>query len=285
MNGMAQVNANPLRWAREHSPERIVALGVLGIRLSLYQGEQQPAVALSSGSLSVHASTSNERPTWHEATRLYGFLRLPSGKCRITAADPSLRLLPWAISAIVPNRSEMRLALERGGSPPPDARTAAALDIALRPAPAAPLLPGLTAIRGVVLEQDDTPLALARLALDTVFDGTPGRVVTWSARDGAFVIVLPGERTSSLHTPPVVSFDRTLTIHTPTPALSARLRGPDYIAALPADLDTLDPDDPAGDFRQRDFRLRDPDGALSAKNAALNVRAAQVSRWDIALQP
>jgi hypothetical protein len=284
MNGMARASDNPLSWAREHLPERMVALGILGVRPSQYQGEQQPALTLSNGNLFVRASTSNELPAWHEATRVYGFLRLPPGVCRITVTDPSLRLLPWAVSVTVPDRSMVRLALERG-EPSPVSSKPSVLDIALRPAPAAPLLPGLTAVRGVVLEQDGTAVALARLALDSVFDGAPGKVVTWSARDGAFVIVLPGERPASLHTPPVLSFDRTLTVHTPTPALSARLRGLNYITALPTDLDKLDPNDPAGDFRQRDFKLRGPNGTLSTINAALSVRAAQVVRWDIALQP
>jgi hypothetical protein len=273
----------PLDWAAAHSPDRITIAAVLGLRPLRYTGEGRPLAGPPIERLTVTAIGSPERPSYHDSTGLYGFLRLPAGARRIEIRDPARRVLPWAITANVPDRSTIRAALQAGiappASPPP-----LLMDIALRPAPGAPLPPGLTAIWGIVRESGSSaPVPLARIACATVGAGS---VVTYAQRDGGFVIVLPLEKPSSLTSPPVFDFPRALTLHAPKPPLAAALAGANFAGALPADLDMLDPNAAASPFAARQYRLRKGDGTLIAgPNPNLPVRAAQQSRWDIELLP
>lgn len=273
----------PLDWAAAYSPDRIAIAAVLGVRALRYTGESRPPAGPPIERLTVTAVGSAERPSWHDSTGLYGFLRLPPGARRIEISDPARRVLPWAITATVPDRSAIVAALQAGVTPP-SASPPLLLDVALRPAPGAPLPPGLTAIWGIVREASSSaPVPLARIACATVGGGS---VVTYSQRDGGFVIVLPLEKPSSLAHPPVFDFPRALTLHAPKPPLATALTGVNFVAALPADLDTLDPNAPASPFAARQYRLRKSDGTLLAgPNPDLPVRAAQQSRWDIELLP
>lgn len=272
----------PLVWAAAFAPDRIAIAAVLGVRALRYTGEGRPLAGPPIERLSIAAIGSPERPSYHDSTGLYGFLKLPAGARRIEITDPARRVLPWAITATVPDRSAIRAALQAGVAPP-SLPAPLLLDVALRPAPGAPLPPGLTAIWGMVREMaSGSPVPLARIACATV----GGSVVTYTQRDGGFVLVLPLEKPASLASPPVLEFPRALTLHVPKPPLAGVLAVASFVGALPADLDTLDPDDPAGPFAARQYRLRKGDGTLIAgPNPDLPVRAAQQSRWDIELLP
>lgn len=273
----------PLDWAAAYTPDRIAIAAVLGLRPLHYTGEGRPLAGPPIERLSVTAVGSPERPSYHDSTGLYGFLKLPAGVRRIEISDPARRVLPWAITANVPDRSAIRAALQAGvtpaSSPPP-----LLVDVALRAAPGAPLPPGLTAIWGIVRESSNgAPVPLARVACATVGGGS---VVTYAQRDGGFAIVLPLEKPSSLVHPPVFDFPRALTLHAPKPPLAAALVGANFVGAMPADLDTLNPNAAASPFATRQYQLRKGDGTLIAgPNPDLPVRAAQQSRWDIELLP
>jgi hypothetical protein len=281
MNALA--TERPLDWAAAYSPDRITIAAVLGLRALRYTGEGSPPAGPPVEQLSVTAIGSVERPSYHNSTGLYGFLRLPAGTRRIEITDPARRVLPWAITASVPDRSKIIAALQAGvippSSPPP-----LLVDVALRPALGAPLLPGLTAIWGIVRESGNgAPVPLARIACATVGGGS---VVTYAQRDGGFVIVLPLEKPSSLAHPPVFDFARALTLHAPKPPLASAIAGANFVGALPADLDTLDPNAAGSPFAARQYQLRKNDGSLiTGPNPDLPVRAAQQSRWDIELLP
>jgi hypothetical protein len=273
----------PLAWAAAYRPDRVTIAAVLGLRPLHYTGEGRPPAGPPIERLSVTAVGSLDRPTYHDSTGLYGFLRLPAGARRIEISDPARRVLPWAITANVPDRAAIRAALE-AGSTPPASPPPLLVDVALRPAPGAPLPPGLSAVWGMVRESSTgAPVALARIACATAGGGS---VVTFTQRDGGYVVVLPLEKPSSLASPPVFDFPRALTLHAPKPPLAAALAGTNFIAALPADLDTLDPNAATSPFAARQYQLRRRDGTLVAgPNPDLAVRAAQQSRWDIELLP
>lgn len=276
------VTDRPLEWANTLRPNRIVATAIFGLRPLRYLSEgASPASSVIEG-LRVVAVGCAERPVFHATTGLYGFLKLPPGPRRIEINDPANRYLPWAITAILPDRSIICRALEQG-LPPPATPKPLLADVALRPLPDAPLPPGLTAIWGIVRETTGQPVPLTRIACDTVGGG---KIVTYSLADGAFVLVLPGEKPASLATPPVFDFPRALTVHSPKPALAASLRGLGFLASMPADLDSLDPNAAGSPFQLRQYRLTDAAGTVTpGPNPNLPVRAAQRSRWNIELLP
>jgi hypothetical protein len=273
----------PLDWAAAYSPDRITIAALLGVRALRYTGEGSPPAGPPIEQLSVTAVGSPERPSYHDSTGLYGFIRLPVGARRIEISDAARRILPWAITANVPDRSTI-VAVLQAGVTPPASPPPLLMDVALRPAPGAPLPPGLTAIWGIVRDSGSgAPVPLARVACATVGGGS---VVTYAQRDGGYVVVLPLEKPSSLAHPPVFDFPRALTLHAPKLPLLAALAGRNFVGALPADLDTLDPNAAGSPFAARQYGLRKSDGTLIAgPNPDLPVRAAQQSRWDIELLP
>ncbi len=273
---------HPLVWAAQRAPDRVVAVGVLGVRPLLYVGEGVAGQAPVIEGLRVVAMGAPETPIFHAETGLYGFMRLPPGPRRIEISDPAQRLMPWATTVQVPDRALIRAALERGG-PPSSTPRPTLVDLVLRRAPATALPPGLTAVWGVVRESTGKPVPLARISCATAGGG---EVVAYSARDGAYVLVLPAEKPASLAEPPKFVFPRALRLHAPKAALAAAMAGPSFVGAMPADLDDLDLTDPAGPLLARDHQLRASDGALLAgPHPDLPVRAAQRIRWDIELLP
>ena len=273
---------HPLVWAAQRAPDRVVAIGVLGVRPLLYVGEGVAGRPPVIEDLRVVAVGAPETPIFHAETGLYGFLRLPSGPRRIEISDPARRFMPWATVVQVPDRAAIRAALERG-APSPSTPRPTLIDLALRRAPSTALPPGLTAVWGVVRETTGKPVPLARISCATAGGG---EVVAYSTRDGAYVLVLPAEKPSSLAEPPKFVFPRALRLHAPKKGLAAAMAGPSFVGALPADLDDLDLIDPAGPFLARDHRLRNSAGAvLAGPHPDLPVQAGQRTRWDIELLP
>lgn len=278
MSGLAI--ERPIVWANGLAPDRDVVAGVFGLRPLRYMSDAAPPAPPVVEGLRIKAIGCTERPVFHQSTGLYGFLRIPGGATRVEIEDPARRYLPWAVTVTVPDRAAIVDILRRGGTPPATPKPLL-IDVALRPAPGAPLPPWLTAIWGIVREAGGAPVPLARIGCATVGGD---KVVTYAARDGAFLLVLPGEKPSSLASPPVFDFPRALTLHSPHAALAAALTGPSLVAAMPTGLETLDPDIPGGPFQPRTFRLIDSAGAVTpGPNPPLPVRAAQQSRWDIEL--
>lgn len=255
--------------------ERVPLAGRLAVRALHYAGDGRPPALPPIEGLAVRVRGVGERPSWHPGTGVYGFLRVPPGPATIVIVDPARRLLPWVVEATVPDRSAVTDAIVAGQPPP--AIPPLVLDVPLRATGEGPL-PAGTSVRGIVRGPDGAIVPLARVSVATVFGATPGRVTTWADDRGAFLLPLPGERTATA---------RALTVHAPRPALAAALRR-DFIAALPAGLDAMDPDAASSPFAAQRFRLVAPDGTalepVGPQNPDLPVTPG-ASRRDIELLP
>lgn len=276
-----------LEWAARHSPDRITAVGVLAVRARRYLSEGRAPALESIPGLRLRVAGHQERPLWHASTGLYGFLGVPPGEARIEIEDPAGRWQAQAISAVVPDRSALRRALE-DGSAPLAVPTPAYPTAALRPAPAMALAPGLSALWGVVRDGGH-PVAGALLEIDTARSGLADRVSTLSGADGSYLLVLPGETLDRSQTPPQRQFERALAVSAPRPALAARLARDGFLAALPANVFTLSAAERAARFMVRNFQLRDAAGVayppVDGHNPHAMVGAGARVRLDIELSP
>ncbi len=255
--------------------ERIPLLGRLAIRALRHAGDDRPPALPPIEGLIVRVRGQQERPSWHASTGVYGFVRTPPGPAEIVISDPSRRTLPWAVSATVPDRTAVADAII-AGTPPP-AIPALILTVPLRPT-AEGALPAGASVWGIAREQDGSIAPLARVSVETVFGADDGRVTTWADDRAAFLLPLPGERAETT---------RRLTVHTPQPALAEALRR-DFLAALPVDLDAMNPDAASAPFTRRRFRLIAPDGTTRERSGNQNPRlpiTPGASRWDIELLP
>jgi hypothetical protein len=276
------VTDQPLRWAASRRPDRHAVLGVLGVRALRYTGQAMPPLAPAIEGLRVVAVGAAELPTFHTATGLYGFTRLPPGPRRIEISDAAQGFQPYATTAAVPDRRPIGQALE-AGTAPPLVPPPLLVDVALRLTPVAPTSPGMTVVWGVVREASGAPVPLARIACATVAGGT---VVGYANGDGSYLLALTRERPASLATPPQFVFQRALTLHAPSTAIADRLVSAGFVGGMPADLDGIDPNAPGSPFTARTFQLRAADGTLTpGPNPTLPVLAAQRTRWDIELLP
>jgi hypothetical protein len=275
-----------LAFAAGYRVDRIVALGVLALRPLRHVAIGRAPAGPPIEGLRVEAIGAAERATWHATTGLYGFLRLPPGPRRLLATDPAGRIQPAAFDVIVPDRSAVRARLEAGIPEPNMAPRPLLREVQMHVAPTAPLVPGTTAVWGQVRDAQGRAVALARLMLTAFVDGAVRRHVTWSAPDGSYALRLPGERPDTIGGDPPWRVTRALVVHGPRAALAAAL-AQDFLAALPADRDALDPDAPASAFERRDFALRDSRGVprvgAPGNDPTLPIFGGQQTRWDIEL--
>lgn len=277
----------PLAWAARHSPDRISAVGVLAVRIRRYLTTgADPSLAALPG-LRVRVAGQAERPLWHESTGLYGFLNIPPGDARIEIDDPAGRYQPQAISALVPDRSALRAALEAAETPPvvpPPAYPSVDLRLGL----AMGLPPATTAVWGV-LRDGSRAVPGALLSLATVRTGVADTVSTLSGPDGSFLLVLPFEVIDRGVNPPTRSFNRSLTVFAPRPALAAALAAQGFLAGQPANVFGLSAAQRDALFLPRGFQLRDAGGALhpqvGGQNPPVSVSVGRKVRLDIELLP
>jgi hypothetical protein len=275
-----------LAFAAAHGAERLVTLGVLGLRVLRYVAEARPPAGPPVDGLRVEALGAAERAGWHVSTGIYGFLRLPPGPRRLLVSDPAGRFQPAAFEVTVPDRGAVRLRLEAGVANPDTAPRAALREVALHAAPTAPAPPGLTAVTGQVRDAAGHGVALARLVLTTNLEGALRRHVTWTGPDGAYALRLPGERPDTIGGDPPWRVTRNLDLHCPRAPLAAALAR-DFAAGLPPERDAIDPDAPGSPFERRGFVLRSPDGTtrtgVPGDDPTLPILGGQSSRWDIEL--
>jgi hypothetical protein len=273
----------PLQWAARRSAERHAVVGLLGVRALRYVGQSVPPNPPAIEGLQVVVAGAAEVPTFHAETGLYGFVHLPPGPRRIELSDATGRFQPYAISVVVPDRGQIKQALETGGAPPLQLPPLL-VDVALHLVPAAPTSPGMTIVWGVVREAaSGAPVPLARIACTTV---SGGNVVGYAGSDGSYLLAFPAERPASLTTPPQFVFQRTLALHSPRALVAAALATAGFAGGMPADLDSIDPTAAGSPFMPRNFQLRATDGSVTqGPNPILPVLAAQRSRWDIELLP
>ncbi len=282
----------PLSWAARHSPERVVAVGVLALRIRRYQSEAAPPGLAAIPGLRITTVPNHpdhpERPLWHESTGLYGFLRLPPGELRVEVADPSSRFQAQAVLAQVPDRSAVREALEAGTAPAPGSARPLIIDVALRPALGIALPPGTSAVWGVVTDAG-RPVAGALLGIASVFQGAADTITGMSGPDGSYLLVLPFEAIDRSVSPPLRRFERALAVHAPRPALAAALARQGFLAGQPAGPFTLTPAERNALYMPRDFQLCDSGGTLhpqvGGQNPLAPVSVGEQVRLDIELLP
>lgn len=278
----------PLEWAARHAPERVVAVGVLALRIRRYQSDAAPPRLASIPGLRITVRGHFERPLWHESTGLYGFLRLPPGDQRVEVADPSGRFQAQAVLAPVPDRSAVHEALEAGTAPAPGSARPLILDVALRPALGIALPPGTSALWGVVSD-GGRPVAGALLGIASVFQGAAERITGMSGPDGSYLLVLPSEIIDRSVNPPLRRFARALTVQAPRPALAGALASQGFLAGQPANPFALTPAQRNALFMPRDFQLRDSGGTLhpqvGGQNPSAPVSVGEQVRLDIELLP
>jgi hypothetical protein len=275
-----------LAFAASHKPDRIAALGVLALRPLRHVALGRPAATPPIEALRVLAEDAAERPGWHAETGLYGFLRLPPGPRRLHVSDPAGRFQPAIFEVLVPDRSAVRQRLEAGIAAPDMAPRPLLREVELHAAPTAPLVPGTTAAWGQVRDPAGRPVALARLMITTFVEGVVRRHLSWSAADGSYALRLPGERPDVIGGDPPWRTSRQLIVHAPRAALAASLAA-DFLGALPAERDAIDPDAPGAPFERRSFTLRDARGVrrvgAPGNTPTLPIFGGQQTRWDIEL--
>ena len=233
---MAVPAEHVMTWAAGHSPDRITAVGVLAMRPRRYLSDGVPLGLTPIPGLMVRVPDREETPVWHQSTGLYGFLRLGPGIVRVEVSDPAGRYLPQALTAAVPDRQSVRVALESGRSA---GRERAAATVSgrrtapgdrSRPTPGRLPRSGGWCAGGTTGARSPVPC----WGVDTVQAGVADRVTTMSGPDGCYLLVLPGEAMDRGVAPPARHFDRTLTVEAPRPPLAAALAGPQgYLRALP----------------------------------------------------
>jgi hypothetical protein len=97
---------------------------------------------------------------------------------------------------------------------------------------------------------------------------------------------LPGERPDTIGGDPPWRATRQLVVHAPRAPLAAAL-AQDFLAALPAERDAIDPDAPGAVLERRPFTLRDSRGVPRVgppgDDPTLPIFGGQQTRWDIEL--
>lgn len=260
MSASASLN---LGWSLT-SPPPVREAPILALRALRYIAEGHPGLLPPIAGLRVRATGIEAGAEWDPATGQFRFAHLPPGPRRLLITDPERRVLPMAVEVLIPSRYPARpTAAPLPEGPPPR------LTLKLRPAPERAVPPDVTAVIGRVLDSGGRGVALARLSCATVLNGGETSFVTWSAPDGAFLLLLPGEDRAA------APLARALTLHLPMPGL-ARALAADFWAALPAESDS------AALFQPSTFRLHAADGTpAEAPEGLVPLRPGRSIRWDI----
>lgn len=245
---------------------------ILGIRALAYRAEGQPGLLPPVAGLSIKAiGIIGARPEWDPASGQMRFADLPPGPRRIVVTDPERRFQPAAIMVEVPDRYPTRPTA--GGAPIPVQPHPVRRTVLLRPAPGRSIPAGSTAVIGTLRDEAGRGIALGRLAAAT--DAGLMRIVTWTDEAGGFVLLLPD---SEAGTPPATC---NLAVHVPAARLAGAL-ALDWLGALPADLDQMDPEGPHGAFERRTVTALAPDGMPAPATAgAIPLRPGRTIRWDL----
>jgi len=195
------LNVDPLVFAAQHSPDRSVSLGALGLQTARYTGEGDATgagaqVVMGIPDLSITVRDQDERPLYHASNGIYGFLRLPhaANPQRLEIHDAAGRYLPKVLEHDVPDRDDERARLEQGqpiGGPAVDTIIKRLL---MRPALSVPLEGAVTALWGRVVGSDGLPIPLARLRIATRVNGDDTAFIAFSNLHGDYFAPLCGER-------------------------------------------------------------------------------------------
>lgn len=267
-----------LRTASAPAPPPVLQIRPLRYTAEGYPGALPPILGLRALALGVAGATATQDPL----TGMIVFQDLPPGTRRFLLSDPERRFLPVAFTIGVPSRHPPRPTAREPG--PATIAADPALPrptVLLRPAPGRAVPTGMTAVIGTLRDAAGHGVPLGALTVETLMDGRPASVTTWTAEDGTFAIWLPGEAPS--HGPAPAPVQRRFALRRPTPALAAAL-AQDFFGALPADLDGTAIRERHDLFQDASARLIGADGTpAEAPPALLPIRPGRTQRWDLRL--
>lgn len=264
---MVAVRTTQLGWSLAKAAQSPPA--VLTLRALRYVAEGHPGLLPALPGL--RATAGGVPGQIDAAGGFFAWSELPPGPHRVLVTDPDGRAMPMAAAVTVAPPHPPRPTR----AAPPAELAPPRLTLRLRPAPGRAIPPDLTAVIGHVRTQQGQPIALARLQCETLVDGRPARFVTWSARDGGYVLLLPGDDRSR------APLFRRLVAHRPTPALAAALAA-DVLAGMPTGLDTSPPE--ACGFVPATLVPHGADGRpAEAAPGLLPLRPGRTIRWDLIL--
>lgn len=145
--------------------------------------------------LLVRCQGSRQKPSWHAANGLYGFVGLAPGLHTFTIEDPLGRYLPAKISLTVIDRVVVLESLQWLERPtqPEDWRQLVHR-LPLRPAPGSGRRAGSTGIWGELRDPAGRPIPLALVQVQTRFRGRLTSATTWTNAAGEYSLDLDGER-------------------------------------------------------------------------------------------
>jgi hypothetical protein len=270
-------------------------LGALGIRPTPYLAEGRTGIS-SIGGLSLVCREFEETPIFHSQTGVYGWLRMPPGDHLIEILDPSGFRLNRRISITVPDRSAYAQSLLAGVLSPP-VIPPAFIEVPLRPALGHPWMSGHTVLHGMITDTSGNSLPFARLEFDTVFKGTPEKLITHADSKGEYAAHLSGEA-ASFHMPDleagededdaelISEFTRNVRLFRLKAAFASVAKSAYPLKALPLDFDTLNPLAGTSPYEPpASLIARTPEGDIAGAGPHVNVTftAGQRRRVDFLL--
>lgn len=286
-----------LAWARDRGWEGVPSVGSVALQPVPHRVDEEmlppglerwlPRERVAD--LMVRCQGSSQRPSWHPAHGLVGFVGLPPGPQTLVVEDPLGRYLPARLSVVVSDPRAWLDSLRRLERPEgQDAWPSLVHRLPLRPSAAAVRKPGSTGIWGRILDGSGHPIPYALIQLQTHFSPRhqPATVTTWSDGHGGYAFNLEGESSSSPgHDVVARQGSVCLPLLASRPALrSGLLPLPEINRALleawQAGFGPMGYGPPRSSGT--DFRFRDgPDGALSAQ---AQVTIGRQRRCDIVWQ-
>lgn len=262
-----------LRGAPTVAPPPILQIRPLRYTAEGHPGALPPILGLRALAVGVAGAKAEQDPL----TGMVLFQDLPPGARRFLLFDPDRRFLPVAVTIGIPARHATRPTMPASATPPaaPPRPT-----VLLRPAPGRAVPTGMTAVIGTLRDAGGHAIGLGALTVETVMEGRPATVTTWTAEDGTFAIWLPGEEHAATPPAPIL---RRYRLRRPTPALADAL-ATDFFGALPADLDAAAVHQRHDLFQDAAATLIGPDGSAStAPPLHMPIRPARTQRWDLSL--
>jgi hypothetical protein len=156
--------------------------------------------------LLVRCRGSQQKPSWHAANGLYGFVGLAPGPHTFTIEDLLGRYLPAKHNLTVIDRGEVLDALKRLERPTQveDWRQLVHR-LPLRPAPGAGRRTGSTGIWGELRDAAGRPIPFALVQVQTRFRGVLTSATTWTDASGGYALDLDGERPDPFAVPGTVA--------------------------------------------------------------------------------
>jgi hypothetical protein len=155
--------------------------------------------------LLVRCRGSQQKPSWHAANGLYGFVGLAPGPHTFTIEDPLGRYLPAKLNLTVIDRGVVLESLKWLERPPqPEDWRQLVHRLPLRPAPGAGRRAGSTGIWGELRDAAGRPIPFALVQVQTRFRGVLASATTWTDASGGYALNLDGERPDPFATPGTV---------------------------------------------------------------------------------